>query len=145
MLCLHDALGQSHTLNLVLSGSSQGMALGYGGNPYGPAGTGKTESVKALGQAMARQVRECATARFVVYCSSTFHAQERGRFKHIWSFGDPWKCAAFEFVPLGVDHRPGVVNQPIDKNQKQCCWTSEVSGNKKMHRAPRQHASHERV
>ena len=35
----------------------QGMALGYGGNPYGPAGTGKTESVKALGQALARQVR----------------------------------------------------------------------------------------
>lgn len=33
------------------------MALGYGGNPYGPAGTGKTESVKALGQAMGRQVR----------------------------------------------------------------------------------------
>jgi hypothetical protein len=27
------------------------MALGCGGNPYGPAGTGKTESVKALGQA----------------------------------------------------------------------------------------------
>lgn len=32
---------------------TQGMALGYGGNPYGPAGTGKTESVKALGQVRA--------------------------------------------------------------------------------------------
>ena len=35
---------------------TQAMALGYGGNPYGPAGTGKTESVKALGQCLARQV-----------------------------------------------------------------------------------------
>lgn len=35
---------------------TQGMLLGYGGNPYGPAGTGKTESVKALGGAFGRQV-----------------------------------------------------------------------------------------
>ena len=35
---------------------TQGMSMGYGGNPYGPAGTGKTESVKALGQAFGRQV-----------------------------------------------------------------------------------------
>ena len=35
---------------------TQGMRMGYGGNPYGPAGTGKTESVKALGQAFGRQV-----------------------------------------------------------------------------------------
>jgi dynein heavy chain 2 len=35
---------------------TQAMHMGFGGNPYGPAGTGKTESVKALGQAFARQV-----------------------------------------------------------------------------------------
>lgn len=38
------------------------MMLGYGGNPYGPAGTGKTETVKALGQALARQVITCPFA-----------------------------------------------------------------------------------
>jgi len=32
------------------------MHFGFGGNPYGPAGTGKTESVKALGAAFGRQV-----------------------------------------------------------------------------------------
>ena len=32
------------------------MGLGLGGNPYGPAGTGKTESVKALGGLFGRQV-----------------------------------------------------------------------------------------
>ena len=35
---------------------TQGMAIGLGGNPYGPAGTGKTESVKALGGLFGRQV-----------------------------------------------------------------------------------------
>ena len=35
---------------------TQAMLMGLGGNPYGPAGTGKTESVKALGGLMGRQV-----------------------------------------------------------------------------------------
>uniref|UniRef100_A0A0K0D0E0 Dynein heavy chain, cytoplasmic n=1 Tax=Angiostrongylus cantonensis TaxID=6313 RepID=A0A0K0D0E0_ANGCA len=32
------------------------MYMGLGGNPYGPAGTGKTESVKALASLFGRQV-----------------------------------------------------------------------------------------
>ena len=35
---------------------TQAMRVGLGGNPYGPAGTGKTESVKALGGLLGRQV-----------------------------------------------------------------------------------------
>lgn len=35
---------------------TQAMSMGLGGNPYGPAGTGKTESVKALALAFGRQV-----------------------------------------------------------------------------------------
>ena len=51
---------------------TQGMALGYGGNPYGPAGTGKTESVKALGQCLGRQV-------LVFNCDETFDYRSMGR------------------------------------------------------------------
>jgi len=46
---VHTPLTDKCYLTLVL-----GMKMGYGGNPYGPAGTGKTESVKALGQAFGR-------------------------------------------------------------------------------------------
>uniref|UniRef100_A0AC35UGK5 Cytoplasmic dynein 2 heavy chain 1 n=1 Tax=Rhabditophanes sp. KR3021 TaxID=114890 RepID=A0AC35UGK5_9BILA len=35
---------------------TQALDMGLGGNPYGPAGTGKTESVKALASVMGRQV-----------------------------------------------------------------------------------------
>ena len=48
---VHTPLTDKCYLTLVM-----GMKLGYGGNPYGPAGTGKTESVKALGQVFGRQV-----------------------------------------------------------------------------------------
>ena len=43
--------------------------MGLGGNPYGPAGTGKTESVKALGGLFGRQVLvfNCDEVRMKTY------------------------------------------------------------------------------
>ncbi|CAE7570289.1 DYH1B [Symbiodinium sp. CCMP2456] len=49
-----------------------GLHLGYGGNPYGPAGTGKTESVKALGSCLGRQV-------LVFNCDEGIDFQAMGR------------------------------------------------------------------
>ena len=51
---------------------TQAMHLGLGGNPYGPAGTGKTESVKALGGLFGRQV-------LVFNCDEAFDFQAMGR------------------------------------------------------------------
>jgi len=51
---------------------TQAMALGCGGNPFGPAGTGKTESVKALGQCLGRQV-------LVFNCDEEFDLKSMGR------------------------------------------------------------------
>lgn len=48
------------------------MFLGMGGNPYGPAGTGKTESVKALGGLLGRQV-------LVFNCDEGIDASSMGR------------------------------------------------------------------
>lgn len=48
---VHTPLTDKCYLTLML-----GMQMGLGGNPYGPAGTGKTESVKALGNLFGRQV-----------------------------------------------------------------------------------------
>jgi hypothetical protein len=47
------------------------MNLGLGGNPLGPAGTGKTESVKALGGLLGRQVLvfNCDEVSLTIYVS----------------------------------------------------------------------------
>ncbi|PAA68244.1 hypothetical protein BOX15_Mlig013490g1 [Macrostomum lignano] len=51
---------------------TQGMFMGLGANPYGPAGTGKTESVKALGSLFGRQV-------LVFNCDEGIDVQSMGR------------------------------------------------------------------
>jgi dynein heavy chain 1 len=51
---------------------TQALANQLGGSPFGPAGTGKTESVKALGVALGRFV-------LVFCCDETFDFQAMGR------------------------------------------------------------------
>ncbi|KII67376.1 Cytoplasmic dynein 1 heavy chain 1 [Thelohanellus kitauei] len=51
---------------------TQAMNMKLGGSPFGPAGTGKTESVKALGAHMGRMV-------IVFNCDSNFDFQSMGR------------------------------------------------------------------
>lgn len=73
----------------------KGMNLGYGGNPYGPAGTGKTESVKALGSALGRQV-------LVFNCDEGIDFKSMGRiFIGIVKCG-AWGCFD-EFNRLKID------------------------------------------
>ncbi|CAK4126621.1 unnamed protein product [Aphanomyces euteiches] len=51
---------------------TQALDFGMGGNPFGPAGTGKTESVKALGMQLGRFV-------LVFNCDENFDFQAMGR------------------------------------------------------------------
>ena len=64
---------------------TQAMAQRLGGSPYGPAGTGKTESVKALGAQLGRFT-------LVFCCDDTFDFQAMGRiFLGICQVG-AWGC-----------------------------------------------------
>lgn len=75
-----------------LNDVGQGMHMGFGGNPYGPAGTGKTESVKALGQAFGRQVslqklsEAIAAAHRALFRPDA--SEPRSGFQNIWHKND---------------------------------------------------------
>lgn len=82
---------------------TQGMHMGFGGNPYGPAGTGKTESVKALGGQFGRQV-------LVFNCDEGIDFQAMGRI-----FLGLVKCGAWgcfdEFNRLKEDQLSAISQQ----------------------------------
>ncbi|RNF18023.1 cytoplasmic dynein 2 heavy chain 1 isoform X1 [Trypanosoma conorhini] len=97
---------------------TKGMGLGYGGNPYGPAGTGKTESVKALGSALGRQV-------LVFNCDEGIDFKAMGRiFIGIVTCG-AWGCFD-EFNRLKIDQLSALsqmiqVIQEALKNREPTC------------------------
>ncbi|GBG24746.1 Cytoplasmic dynein 2 heavy chain 1 [Hondaea fermentalgiana] len=82
---------------------TQGMHMGFGGSPYGPAGTGKTESVKALGGCLGRQV-------LVFNCDEGLDHHSMGRI-----FTGLVKCGAWgcfdEFNRLKEDQLSAVSQQ----------------------------------
>jgi len=95
---VHTALTDKCYLTLT-----QAIDMGFGGNPYGPAGTGKTESVKALGQAFGRQV-------LVFNCDEGIDFQSMGRI-----FIGLVKCGAWgcfdEFNRLKEDQLSAISQQ----------------------------------
>ncbi len=82
---------------------TQSMHLGYGGNPLGPAGTGKTESVKALGQLLGRQV-------LVFNCDEGIDFQAMGRIFAGLVKSGAWGCFD-EFNRLKEDQLSAVSQQ----------------------------------
>ncbi|KAG5501524.1 hypothetical protein JKF63_03353 [Porcisia hertigi] len=109
---------------------TKGMDLGYGGNPYGPAGTGKTESVKALGSAMGRQV-------LVFNCDEGIDFKAMGRILIGIVKCGAWGCFD-EFNRLKIDQLSAIsqmiqVIQQALKNRDTTCTllNSEVAVNAK--------------
>ena len=82
---------------------TQGMHLGYGGCPFGPAGTGKTESVKALAAAMGRIC-------LVFNCDEGIDFQSMGRIFTGLVKSGAWGCFD-EFNRLKEDQLSAVSQQ----------------------------------
>ena len=64
---------------------TQALAMGYGGSIYGPAGTGKTETVKSLGYALGRQT-------LVFNCDEGLDAKAMGRVLQGLASSGAWGC-----------------------------------------------------
>ena len=73
-LGVQDKLVQTPLTDRCYLTMTQALEARLGGSPFGPAGTGKTESVKALGHQMGRFV-------LVFNCDETFDFQVNKEYK----------------------------------------------------------------
>lgn len=71
-LGITDKLAYTPLTNRCFLSMTQALGQGLGGSPFGPAGTGKTESVKALGHNLGKMV-------IVFCCDESFDFQSIGR------------------------------------------------------------------
>lgn len=67
-----EKLVQTPLTDRMYLAMTQALKMRLGGSPFGPAGTGKTESVKALGAQLGRLV-------LVFNCDESFDFQAMGR------------------------------------------------------------------
>ncbi|XP_056229968.1 cytoplasmic dynein 2 heavy chain 1 isoform X2 [Seriola aureovittata] len=101
---------------------TQAMKMGLGGNPYGPAGTGKTESVKALGGLFGRQV-------LVFNCDEGIDVKSMGRiFVGLVKCG-AWGCFdEFNRLEEAVLSAVSMQIQAIQDSLKHQKYTCELLG-----------------